>query len=224
MIDIAKIAYEKYKIDWMMSHGYTLNAIYDLAEAWLEDSKFDDNHNSLGEYIEDIGFNGILWACFDEFLDYEFTDKEYIQKLLTKDEFVYWLAVQPHMFYTVSFWRGVGPYISRVIVDMEDVTNNAQEIIDAAIKRLVDKNDSAVRPWWSRKLEDEFNGDEYVTDSDGNYMLIHHGHFKINPTTVFEIEDEIKDKKVVSDPFLFFPAGTPTATIKEWAKKCLNEE
>ena len=103
------------------------------------------------------------------------------------------------------------------------VTNDTQEIIDAAINRLVSENDSAVK-LWSRELEDEFNADEYVTDSDGNYMLIHLGHLKVNPTTVFEIKDEVKDKKVITDPFLFFPAGTTTATIKEWAKECLQEE
>lgn len=92
-MDITKIAYEKYKLDWMIQHGYTLqNLVTELGKMIYED--FLDGPNvvtSVLTLFEDweyaYGFNSEIWACYDEFMDIEFYDSEYMKSLLTSNEY-----------------------------------------------------------------------------------------------------------------------------------------
>ena len=86
-MDINDIAYEKYKLDWMMSHGYTL---VDLAAQIRDVQEVNPNINAIGalfEWENDLGFDGEIWACYDEFMDSEFLDKEYMAMILGCDEY-----------------------------------------------------------------------------------------------------------------------------------------
>ena len=56
--EIRKLLYEYYKKDWCLSRGY-----------------------SLSEIDEEIGINGECYVCFEEFLDNEYQDDEYIETL-----------------------------------------------------------------------------------------------------------------------------------------------
>lgn len=85
-LDVKKIAYEKYKLDWMLHHGYTLedlvNSLSDCMEGVNEDFVvvFDI-------WESDYGFGSEIWACFDEFIDNEYQDKGYMKQLLNWEEY-----------------------------------------------------------------------------------------------------------------------------------------
>ena len=83
--NIREIAYRKYQLDWMISHKLSVNDIYKVVKEWSEDP--DSNMDSFDKYIEETGFNGSLWVCYDEFLEAEYTDAAYMKYLLTPDEY-----------------------------------------------------------------------------------------------------------------------------------------
>lgn len=86
-MDIKKIAYEKYRLDWMIAHGHSLTELLrDLEFLSREDP--DCNLLTLFENWEyDNGFGGELWVCYDEFLESEYKDESYMKELLTEDEY-----------------------------------------------------------------------------------------------------------------------------------------
>lgn len=88
---ISEVAYELYKQNWIDTHTtpklrlQVINDYYDYIQETMENDDCEDFecYDSLEEYIYDNGYpNGEMYACFDEFLDNEFQDKEYMKKLL----------------------------------------------------------------------------------------------------------------------------------------------
>ena len=70
-------AYEKYKLQWMVDHGLTLTDLIQQLQSMVDDDLGgSDVTTSLQSLFEDwefgIGFNGEIWACFDEYLDCDF--------------------------------------------------------------------------------------------------------------------------------------------------------
>lgn len=81
-IDITRIAYERYRLDWMIRSGYTLTDLMNhlAAEQWEDESA---PVNVLFETWEaDCGFSGALWVCYDEFMETEIKDRHYMLSLL----------------------------------------------------------------------------------------------------------------------------------------------
>lgn len=68
-----KYEYERYKLYWMLDHGYTLKDLIDQLQLMI-DEDFDDSHvpTSLSSLFEDwefgVGFGGEIWPCFDEYM------------------------------------------------------------------------------------------------------------------------------------------------------------
>lgn len=91
MKDIKQKAYEKYQTFWMCSHEITMEDIEKLAEEWrAEQEELSENTTFLG-FIEERGFDGCIWACYDEFMDYEYQDRGYMHYLLTEEEWKMYL-------------------------------------------------------------------------------------------------------------------------------------
>lgn len=96
-MNIKEVAYELYKIDWKHTHitpkiemdtlrnFATGSVFYDKASSLIS---FGDRYASYNEYLEDAGFFGEIYACFDEFVDNEYKDKEYIKLLLQDRELI----------------------------------------------------------------------------------------------------------------------------------------
>lgn len=85
-MDIVKIAYEKYKLDWMISHGHTLEElVHEEEDSTTVLSLYED-----WEY--EFGFGSEIWACYDEFIECEFLDIDYIKNILTKHEYDIYLV------------------------------------------------------------------------------------------------------------------------------------
>lgn len=82
-MSIKEKAYQLYKIDWLSSHGYTLDDV--LKKVWtiINHVGFDiEVEADLLDAFEEVGFNGEIYACFDEFIDNEYQDNHYMEYLL----------------------------------------------------------------------------------------------------------------------------------------------
>lgn len=83
--------YEAYKLDWMLSHGKTLTELVKGTTEILNDMVENGNTSNMNACVEgviedfegDVGFGGEIYGCFNEFLDCEFTDGDYMTHLFS---------------------------------------------------------------------------------------------------------------------------------------------
>lgn len=86
---IREHSYELYKLDWMASHGYTLQ---DVADALATLAGFGVPQDELLNEFEQDGFDGgEIYASFDEFVDNEYKDMDYMRSLLSREDFMLYL-------------------------------------------------------------------------------------------------------------------------------------
>lgn len=86
---IREHSYELYKLDWMASHGYTLQ---DVANALATLAGFGVPQDELLNEFEQDGFDGgSIYASFDEFCDNEYQDMDFMRSLLSKEDFMLYL-------------------------------------------------------------------------------------------------------------------------------------
>ena len=68
----ASAAYERFKLEWMLDHGYTLSNLIDELEKQREETP-DLNLKALFHDWEfGFGFGSEIWPCFEEYLDSEY--------------------------------------------------------------------------------------------------------------------------------------------------------
>lgn len=66
-------AYEKYKLMWMLAHGYSLKDLIKELQDALDESDEDLSLQSIFEDWEfGIGFGSEIWPCYNEFLETEY--------------------------------------------------------------------------------------------------------------------------------------------------------
>ena len=81
-------AYNRYQLEWMLSHGKSIEDFYDALRICIRDeyNEFfnesgttpDDDDvdqimiNAMNHFCMDAGFDGELWDCYDEFIHTEF--------------------------------------------------------------------------------------------------------------------------------------------------------
>lgn len=82
LLNVVRFCYELYKVDWMsrISTERQLTAMREYYKMTLWDDFIPFKY-----YISDRGYDGEIYACFDEFLECEFKDKEYMRNLLTDE-------------------------------------------------------------------------------------------------------------------------------------------
>ena len=86
--EFQKLCYEKYRLDWMLSHGFSLkDLIQQMNENYNENAEEDYRAYKPSHAMSDIEnntglANGELWVCFNEFMNYEYKNKDYIGQLL----------------------------------------------------------------------------------------------------------------------------------------------
>ena len=86
-MDIRKLCYELYKIDWKHSHitkEREMDSIKDYYEGLID----NDSEYTYEDYIEEFGYNGELYVCFEEFCDAEYYDVDYMRTLLDNDKLI----------------------------------------------------------------------------------------------------------------------------------------
>lgn len=84
---ISEVAYELYKQNWIDTHITpemrlkALRKYYQYVDECLGNT---EPYDSFEDWIYEQGYEGgILYVSFDEFLDNEFQDKEYMKELLS---------------------------------------------------------------------------------------------------------------------------------------------
>lgn len=68
-----KKAFERFKLQWMLDHGYTLSDFVECMEVMLHEDEQDGLHTKLSELFErwefGVGFaSGAVWPCYEEYL------------------------------------------------------------------------------------------------------------------------------------------------------------
>lgn len=84
--NISELAYELYKIDWMrrISPERQMDSIKD----YYDDKRMDpDDDSDYDDVLFEFGFDGEFYVCFEEFLDNEYRDKDYMKSLLNEDQY-----------------------------------------------------------------------------------------------------------------------------------------
>lgn len=79
-MNIRKLCYELYKLDWKRSHMITREIEMDSLKDYYE-NLVDENY-TYEDYIEEFGYDGELYACYEEFLEVEYLERGYIHSLL----------------------------------------------------------------------------------------------------------------------------------------------
>ena len=91
--EIREKLHDTYKLDWMLSHGYTLTDVYEkfmeISNNYDYDPEVKESNKCLDTIMDDIidefeetGFlDGSMWVCYKEFLDAEAKDFDYVQHL-----------------------------------------------------------------------------------------------------------------------------------------------
>lgn len=85
-MDISRLCYELYKIDWKHSHMITMEREMDSLKNYYEE--LEDEEYTYEEYLEDTGYNGELYVCYEEFCDMDYHEKQYMCELLANDELI----------------------------------------------------------------------------------------------------------------------------------------
>lgn len=80
--DITKIAYERYKLKWMLDHGYTLRHLMTELDMMLEEFEDNDMDQIFDDWEFGYGFGSEIWSCYDEFMETEFLNSDYMSDIL----------------------------------------------------------------------------------------------------------------------------------------------
>lgn len=90
-MNIKELAYTLYKLDWMRRISYDRKR--DFVLNYYVDSKIKPTSDAtLLDTLEEFGFDGELYACFEEFLENEYQDDSYIKELLPDEQYKEYLA------------------------------------------------------------------------------------------------------------------------------------
>ena len=87
-MNIRKLCYELYKIDWKHSHMITKEREMDSIKDYYEGLIDNDSEYTYEDYIEEFGYDGELYVCFEEFCDAEYYDVDYMRTLLDNDKLI----------------------------------------------------------------------------------------------------------------------------------------
>ena len=82
---IRELAYELYKMDWMrrIPCGVQMDTLKDYYQETTEE---DREEYTFEDYILEHGYQGQLYACYEEFLRAEYLDESYMRSLFYKND------------------------------------------------------------------------------------------------------------------------------------------
>ena len=93
--DIRDIAYQKYQLNWMLDHGYSLDdLVKKMTDVFTAYDDFFSPQSCYNLFLSDFGFGGELFASYQEFLECEYRNKEYIKSILTKEQYLDYLKAE----------------------------------------------------------------------------------------------------------------------------------
>jgi hypothetical protein len=60
----------------------------DLIKDYYENLVDDDTEYTYNDYLEEFGYDGELYVCYEEFCDMEYHDKKYMCSLLDNEKLI----------------------------------------------------------------------------------------------------------------------------------------
>lgn len=82
---IRKLGYELYRIDW--AQRISTERKQDALKNYYQDvDEVDKKEYPFYMYLGDVGYNGEVYVCYEEFLEIEYLDKGYMKQLFNNDE------------------------------------------------------------------------------------------------------------------------------------------
>ena len=96
---IRKLCYELYKVDWKRNHMITAEIEMDNIKEYYEslnlgvseygsDVKMDDTEYTYDDFMSDFGYFGSCYASYEEFLETDYLEYDYICGLLNNKELI----------------------------------------------------------------------------------------------------------------------------------------
>jgi hypothetical protein len=88
---ISKLCYELYKIGWKQYHidaERERKSIKDYYAFLMEADDEDTNvfTYTYNDYLEEFGYDGELYVCYEEFCETEYLEEDYIRVLLNDEQ------------------------------------------------------------------------------------------------------------------------------------------
>lgn len=84
MLNIRKLSYETYKQKWVEDNTTAEMRIKTTYDYSIEKQQSYSGEYSFEDYIFDYGYDGSCYVCYDEFIDNEYQDKDYMTEVLTE--------------------------------------------------------------------------------------------------------------------------------------------
>ncbi len=85
-MNISELCYELYKVEWE-SRNVTSATKADNIKSYYENTEPEDRDDyTYEDYLLEQGYDGMFYACYEEFLETEYLDKGYIEWLLDNDD------------------------------------------------------------------------------------------------------------------------------------------
>ena len=87
--DLRTLCYSLYQLDWKKRHNITPEVEEKAIKSYLEEYEPKDFTNAeppaqtFQEYLDEVGYDGEYFVCFEEFLECEYQDHDYIMELLS---------------------------------------------------------------------------------------------------------------------------------------------
>lgn len=85
--EIRTKAYEAFQMYWMLTHGITISDISKAVGEYLTETG-GNPEIPFSAFLEEVGFVGAIWPCFEEFLDNEFRNSDLMHSLLDRETFI----------------------------------------------------------------------------------------------------------------------------------------
>lgn len=86
-MNIRRLCYELSKINWMRRISY-IRQMDSMKDYYMETDKDFMEEYSFNDYIGECGYQGELYVCYDEFLEAEYLDREFMEELLDNDDLI----------------------------------------------------------------------------------------------------------------------------------------
>lgn len=87
-MDIKRMCYELYKVDWKRSHRITADREMEAIQDYFVGLIGAYTEYPYELYLNEFGYNGELYVCFEEFCEAEYLDEDYIVNLLGYDDLI----------------------------------------------------------------------------------------------------------------------------------------
>ena len=84
---LKEVGYNLYVADWLREHISTERLLQEIREYHLTVIEDCVEGYDFNAFLEDVGFDGELYVCFDEFCDNEFEDSGYMHELFGNSVF-----------------------------------------------------------------------------------------------------------------------------------------